>query len=112
MRGEHPGTGIRPENSAVSALAGRPLLLMFGLTKSGYCRRVEGFLAQVLQRRHNHTTFLVHYIDAETRPGLARRLAVEQIPTIIVLENGGVRARCEHPRGCVEITTALAPWLQ
>jgi len=88
------------------------MLLVFGSTKSGDCRRVEGFLAQVLQRRHNHETFLVHHIDAETRPELARRFAVEQLPTIIVVEDGGVHARCERPRGCVAITTALAPWLQ
>jgi hypothetical protein len=101
-----------PQNASVSALAGRPRLLMFGSTRSGQSRRVEGFLAQVLQRRHNHATFLVHHIDAETRPELARRFAVEQLPTIIVFENGGVRARCEQPRGCVEIATALAPWLR
>jgi hypothetical protein len=101
-----------PKNNNVPPVASRPTLLMFGSTKSGRSRRVEGFLAQVLQRRHNHATFLVHHIDAETRPELARRFAVEQLPTIIVFENGGVRARCEQPRGCVEITAALAPWLR
>lgn len=107
-----PEPESEPPNASVSAPAGRPRLLMFGSTRSGQSRRVEGFLAQVLQRRHNHATFLVHHIDAETRPELARRFAVEQLPTIIVLENGGVCARCEQPRGCVEIATALAPWLR
>jgi hypothetical protein len=107
-----PEPESEPPNASVSAPAGRPRLLMFGSTRSGQSRRVEGFLAQVLQRRHNQATFLVHHIDAETRPELARRFAVEQLPTIIVLENGGVCARCEQPRGCVEIATALAPWLR
>ena len=107
-----PDPVSEPQNASVSALAGRPRLLVFGSTRSGQGRRVDGFLAQVLQRRHNHATFLVHHIDAETRPELARRFAVEQLPTIIVLENGGVCARCEQPRGCVAIATALAPWLR
>src|SRR5213593_3431954 len=90
----------------------QPRLVFFHSTLSGHCRRVEGFLAQVLQRRHNHTTFVVRYIDADVRPELAGRFAVERLPTIIVFEDGGVRARCEQPRGCAEITTALAPWLR
>jgi thioredoxin-like negative regulator of GroEL len=85
---------------------------MFGSETSGLCRRVEGFLAQVLQQRRNHTTFVVHHIDTDGRPDLARRFAVEQVPTIIVVEERSVRARCEQPHGCAEIKAALSPWLQ
>ena len=39
--------------------ATRPRLIFFTSSLSGQCRRVEGFLAQVLQRRRNHSTFRV-----------------------------------------------------
>ena len=35
---------------------------------SGSCRRVEGFLAQVLQRRRNHGTFKLYRVDEKARP--------------------------------------------
>ena len=37
----------------------KPRLVFFHSAASGHCRRVEGFLAQVLQRRRNHGTFKV-----------------------------------------------------
>ena len=35
----------------------RPKLVFFYSPRSGRCRRVEAFVAQVLQRRRNHETF-------------------------------------------------------
>jgi thioredoxin-like negative regulator of GroEL len=107
-----PAQDSELQNHPPPGSAHHPTLLVFGSATSGLCRRVEGFLAQVLQRRHNHTTFVVRHIDADARPEVARRFAVEQLPTIIVVEESRVRARCEQPRGCIEIKDALAPWLQ
>src|SRR5207244_5894219 len=39
--------------------AEKPSLLFFHSAASGRCRRVEGFMAQVLQRRSNHETFKI-----------------------------------------------------
>jgi hypothetical protein len=72
---------------------------------------VEGFLAQVLQRRRNHGTFRVVFVDGEERPDLLERFAVKELPTLVVVEGHVVRARLERPRGCREIERALAPWL-
>jgi thioredoxin-like negative regulator of GroEL len=91
---------------------GRPRLVVFGSTRSGPSRRVEGFVAQVLQRRQNHSTFALSYLDLDAHAELADRLQVVQIPTILVIERGRVRARIEQPRGAAEIRTALAPWLR
>jgi hypothetical protein len=33
------------------------------------------------------------------------------MPTLLVVENRAVRARLEEPRGCREIESFLAPWL-
>ncbi len=42
--------------SASKAVTAKPSLVFFHSASSGRCRRVEGFLAQVLQRRANHDT--------------------------------------------------------
>jgi hypothetical protein len=89
----------------------RPQLLFFYSSTSGSSRRVEGFLAQVLQRRRNHDAFLLHRIDADRQPNLVERFHVDQIPTLIVVADKRVQARLPAPRGCAEIERALAPWL-
>ena len=90
----------------------RPKLVFFYSDRSGRSRRAEGYLAQVLQRRRNHDTFQLHRIDCDARPDLARRCGIENPPALVVVENTRVRARLEQPRGCIEIQTALAPWLR
>ncbi len=89
----------------------QPGLVFFHSSLSGHCRRVEGFLARVLQRRRNHGTFKLYTVDEEKRPDLVERFRVVTVPTLVVVENKRVRARLEHPRGCREIERFLAPWL-
>ena len=90
----------------------KPSLLFFYSPVSGRSRRVEGFLAQVLQRRRNHDTFTLHRIDPDSRPDLAERFGIDSPPAIVVVDNRRVQARLEQPRGCAEIQTLLAPWLR
>ena len=66
--------------------AAKPKLVFFHSPQSGRCRRVEGFIAQVLQRRHNHDTFDVVRVSVEQRPDLAERFGVETVPTLCVVE--------------------------
>ena len=89
----------------------RPRLVFFTSEVSGSCRRVEGFLAQVLQRRRNHGTFKLYRVDAAERPDLASRFQIDEVPTLVVVEGRHVRARLTHPHGCLEIEALLAPWL-
>ena len=90
----------------------QPGLVFFHSGVSGACRRVEGFIAQVLQRRRNHGTFKLYRVAQEDRPDLFERFDVGTLPTLVVVEGKVVRARLEHPRGCREIERFLAPWLQ
>jgi thioredoxin-like negative regulator of GroEL len=94
------------------AEAGKPGLVFFHSSVSGRCRRVEGFLAQVLQRRRNHETFRFYSVASEERPDLVEKFGIRQLPALVVVENKSVRARLESPRGCRDIETFLAPWLQ
>src|ERR1051325_4908770 len=89
----------------------QPGLVFFYSPVSGSCRRVEGFLAQVLQRRRNHGTFKLYRVDEQERPDLVERFGVETRPPLVVVEDKVVRARLERPRGCREIESFLAPWL-
>ena len=89
----------------------KPGLVFFHSSQSGQCRRVEGFLAQVLQRRRNHSTFKVYRVDEHERPDLVNRFRVELVPTLLVVDQQRVRGRLVSPRGCREIERFLAPWL-
>ena len=95
----------------MSTVASTPQLLFFYSPTSGRSRRAEGFLAQVLQRRHNHASFTVRRIEAERHPDLLERFRIQELPTFLVVAENRVQARITAPRGCVEITRALAPWL-
>jgi thioredoxin-like negative regulator of GroEL len=90
---------------------GKPGLVFFYSNVSGACRRAEGFLAQVLQRRQNHDTFLLYRVAQEERPDLVERFKVDEMPTLVVVVNKKVRGRLTRPRGCREIERFLAPWL-
>jgi thioredoxin 1 len=89
----------------------RPGLVFFHSSVSGSCRRAEGFLAQVLQRRQNHSTFKLYRVAEEDRPDLVERFGITTMPTLVVVEGKTVRAKLERPRGCREIESFLAPWL-
>jgi thioredoxin-like negative regulator of GroEL len=92
--------------------ATKPRLIFFTSGVSGQCRRVEGYLAQVLQRRQNHSTFRLAVVREDERPDLLERFRVEELPTLVVVDGGRVRARLERPRGCKQIEELLSPWLR
>ena len=100
-----------PRPAQAAPAVERPRLVFFYGRTSGPSRRVEAFLSQVLQRRHNHTFRLVR-VCAETHPELVERFAVSQVPTIVVVDGRRIRARVAAPKGRAEIEEALAPWLR
>ena len=89
----------------------RPRLVFFHSKVCGRCRRVEGYVAQVLQRRKNHGTFDLIEVDVDERPDLAERFRIEEIPTLVVVAGRRVQGRVVHPRGCRDIEVVLKPWL-
>jgi thioredoxin-like negative regulator of GroEL len=105
------------DNAAPTAAANdqppqQPKLVLFFSPRSGRSRRVEGYLAQVLQRRSNHNTFQLLRVNADERPDLVERLRVTEIPSLFVIDDHRVRARLGTPRGCTEIQKMLTPWLK
>jgi thioredoxin-like negative regulator of GroEL len=89
-----------------------PRLVFFHSGLSGRCRRVEGFVAQVLQRRQNHATFVLHRVAQEEHDEVFERFGIDEVPTLVVVEDKAVRGRLVRPRSCREIEQFLAPWLK
>ena len=100
-----------PQTQAVTQSKKRPRLVFFYSPLSGRCRRVEGFIAQVLQRRQNHETFDLVRVSVERRPDLAEKFRVEHVPTICVVVGRKLRRTIVAPRGCRELEQELEPWL-
>jgi thioredoxin-like negative regulator of GroEL len=89
-----------------------PQLVFFYSPRSGQSRRADGYLAQVLQRRHNHETFTLVRVDVDQRPDLVERFEITTTPTLLVIAGGSVQARLSELRGCRAITEMLRPWLK
>ena len=98
--------------AVVAHPAEKPTLLFFYGMTSGPSRRVEGFLSQVLQRRHNHETFRLLRVCAENHPELVEHFRVDSLPSIVIMEGSRVKSRVVAPRGRKELEVALAPWLR
>src|SRR3954447_17574850 len=91
---------------------GQPKLLLFHSQRSGQCRRVESWLAQTLQRRGSHNTFDLRSIAVEDHPELHERFRVQEVPTLVVVEEQRVVKRLSRPRRGAQIEELLSPWLR
>lgn len=100
-----------PQTQSIPHPHDRPRLVFFYSPLSGRCRRVEGFIAQVLQRRRNHETFYLVRVSVDRRLDLAEKFHVAQVPTICVVEGRKLRKTIVAPRGCRELEQELEPWL-
>ena len=89
----------------------RPQLLFFYDPTDGRARRIEGFIAQVLQRRRNHDTLALRRIDVRAHADLTDRFGIQATPALVVVHDKRVKGRLELPRGCKAIATLLQPWL-
>jgi hypothetical protein len=105
------GYPVEVNNSGVVA-GSRPTLIFFTSSRNGLCRRAEGFLAQVLQRRHNHDTFAMRTVVLEQRPDLLDRFGIDHTPTLAVVVGRTLHGTLVQPRGCEEIRIFLSPWLK
>ena len=100
-----------PAHTTTETRTSAPLLLLFGSKTSGQSRRLDGFVAHVVQRRHNHGTFRYRIVDLEDRPDLFDRFHVTEVPTLVVIDDGRVQGRLvgfHQPKAVEEL---LAPWL-
>jgi thioredoxin-like negative regulator of GroEL len=90
----------------------RPRLVYFFDPQCGRCRRVEGYIASILQSRRNHETFVLARVSSAERPDLVEHFRVERFPTLVVVENGRQFGRLEEPTAVPELQLFLARWLR
>jgi hypothetical protein len=103
-RDDPDGATLRGDaQAAAPARKQQPRLVFFFSPTSGASRRVEGFLAQVLQWRGNHAIFRLVPIDADRRPDLVERLQVTDVPALLVRSEGKVRGPLTRPAGINQI---------
>jgi thioredoxin-like negative regulator of GroEL len=101
------------ERSPVTdAHSAKPRLVFFHSRASGPARRIDAFLASVLQRSQNHDAFRFQRVIVDDHPALADHFRVNGVPTLFVIEGTRVLARIENPRGARSLSAALAPWLR
>ena len=100
------------ENGRRAVHVERPRLVFFHSRNSGRSRRVEGYLSQVLQRRRNHDSFQLMHVDVDQHAELAEHFGIDDVPTIVVVEDKRVCGRLASPRGCRDIEQLLGPWLR
>lgn len=100
-----------PTTESAGAAAEKPGLVFFYSPVSGQCRRVEAYIAQVMQHRQNHNTFKLYRVNEIARPDLVQRFGITSVPTIAVVTGKSVVATLERPRGAAQIQSFLAPWL-
>jgi thioredoxin-like negative regulator of GroEL len=86
--------------------------MYFTSARSGPARRVESLLDQVLQERRNHEAFDRTVVDVDEDRSAAEQYAVEEVPTILVVENGEERCRIDGRPSVAALREALSPWLR
>jgi len=111
VRETRPRTS-KPSKVVAPSAPGRPRLVFFHSRASGRARRIDGYVANVLQRRRNHKTFLLQRVIVEEHPELAARFGVDGAPTLFVIEDNRVCGRIENPRGTHDLEQLLTPWLK
>jgi thioredoxin-like negative regulator of GroEL len=89
--------------------ADRPHLLFFTNLRSGPGRRMESLLAQLARKERERLR--VSRVDSDRVATLTRRLAVNEIPTLVLLVAGSPVARIEGRASAPQIERMLAAHL-
>jgi thioredoxin-like negative regulator of GroEL len=93
----------------MATLEDRPHLLFFTNLQSGPGRRMESLLAQLARKERKRLR--VSRVDSERVAKLAERLAVHEVPTLILLVAGRPVARIEGRASAPQIERMLAAHL-
>jgi thioredoxin-like negative regulator of GroEL len=86
-----------------------PLLIFFTTQKSGPARRMESLLAHLA--RKERARLRVSRVDVDASPELSRKLAVEQVPTLVLVKNKRPVARLEGRVSAPQIERMIEPYL-
>jgi thioredoxin-like negative regulator of GroEL len=88
----------------------RPLLVFFLNERSGPARRMESLIAHVARKERERLR--VTRVDVDRRPDLAKRFAVTQVPTLVLVKDKRAVARLDGRSSAPRIERMLEPYLE
>lgn len=89
--------------------ADKPLLLFFTSQRSGPARRMESLLAHLA--RKERARLRVSLVDVDESAQLADALAVDEVPTLVLVNERRPVARLEGRASAPQIEKMVAPYL-
>jgi thioredoxin len=87
----------------------RPLLVFFANERSGPARRMESLIAHVARKERERLR--VTRVDVDTRPDLARRFGVAEVPALVLVKDKRPVARLDGRSSAPRIERMLEPHL-
>jgi thioredoxin-like negative regulator of GroEL len=87
----------------------RPLLVFFTSERSGPARRMESLLAHLA--RKERLRLRISRIDVDSRPELAEKFDVDEVPTLVLVKGRRVVGRLPGRASAPQIQAMVAPHL-
>ncbi|HEY5295675.1 MAG TPA: thioredoxin family protein [Gaiellaceae bacterium] len=83
----------------------RPLLVFFTSASSGPCRRMESLVAHIARKERNRLRVI--QIDVDQRADLVQQLAVESVPTLVLIKDRKAVGRLDGRSSAPQIEAML-----
>ena len=87
----------------------RPLLVFFTSQRSGPARRMESLLAHLA--RKERTRLRISRVDVDSRPELAEKFGIDEVPTLVLVKGRCVVGRLGGRASAPQIQELVAPHL-
>jgi thioredoxin-like negative regulator of GroEL len=87
----------------------KPLLLFFTNSRSGPARRMESLLAHLA--RKERARLRISLVDVERSAELAEKLAVTEVPALVLIANRRPVARLDGRASAPQIERMVTPYL-
>ena len=89
----------------MSSGAARPLLVFFSSMQSGPSRRMESLVAHIARKERGRLRVI--QVDVDQRADLVEKLAVERVPTLVLVINRKAVARLDGRASAPRIEAML-----
>jgi thioredoxin-like negative regulator of GroEL len=86
------------------------LLVFFANERSGPARRMESLIAHVARKERERLR--VTRVDVDSRPDLARRFGVSDVPALVLVKDKRAVARLDGRSSAPRIERMLEPFLE
>jgi thioredoxin 2 len=88
----------------------RPMLVFFSSTRSGPSRRMESLVAHIARKERDRLRVI--QVDVDQRSDLVEKLAVQSVPTLVLVVNRKAVARLDGRASAPRIEAMLEQHLE